>query len=359
MPVQLTEFAAEYPIEARFLILVAVACVLLLLVTFVFALATVWLRYRNVRKERRWERLEAAWQPRILAVLDGQEPPEHVWTAVDPADQLYFIDYLVRFAQRLRGEERKLLSRLADPYLDTVAAKVGRGDGERRARAVQTLSILDLDTYATVVIGALDDPSPLVAMVAARALAGEGQPAFAPHILKRLHRFEGWDTAFLASMLASMGPDVAPHLVAVLGDDGQPPRVRSIAADALRRLNHLPAADTAVRVLESASDTELLTACLGLIARVGRPENVKAVRGLIDHPQMPVRAAAATALGQLGGQQDLGLLLLSLDDASVWVAMHAARALRAAGAESMLRSTAMSQHPRAEVAREALEEGAQ
>jgi HEAT repeat protein len=79
---------------------------------------------------------------------------------------------------------------------------------------------------------------------------------------------------------------------------------------------------------------------------------------LIDHPQMPVRAAAATALGQLGGQQDMGLLLLALDDPSIWVSMHAARALRAAGGEAMLRSTARSQHRRAEVAREALEEGA-
>lgn len=358
MPGRLTEFAAEHPIEAQFLVLVAIACLALLLVTFIFAMATLWLRYRNVRKERRWERLEKAWQPRVLEVLDGQAPPEHLWTTVEPADQLYFIDYLVRFAQRLRGEERKLLSRLADPYLDVVAPKVGRGDAERRARAVQTLSILDLDRYATVVIGALDDPSPLVAMVAARALAGEERPAFAPHILGRLHRFEGWDTGFLASMLASMGPDVAPLIVDVLGDDTRPPRVRSIAADALKRLNHLPAADTAAGVLASASDVELLTATLRLIARVGRPENVAAVRGLIDHPQMPVRAAAATALGQLGSQQDLGLLLLALDDSSIWVSMHAARALRAAGAEAMLRSTALSKHPRADVAREALEEGA-
>lgn len=355
---RLTDLAAQYPLEARFLLAIAIACVALLLATFVFALVTLWLRYGNVRKARRWERLETAWQPLVLGVLDGQVTAEQVWAAVAPKDRLYFVAYLVRLAQRVRGEERTALSRLSRPFLGEVAGKVDRGDAERRARAVQTLAILDLDEYAATIIGALDDRSPLVAMVAARALASEEHAGFAPHILKRLHRFEGWETAFLASMLASMGSEVAPQIDAVLADDTRPARVRAIAADALRRLNYLQAADTAARVLETASDMELLTSTLRLIARVGRPEHGDAVRSLIDHPQMPVRAQAAAALGQLGTPQDVSLLLMALDDPSVWVAMHAARALRNVGAESMLRSTATSQHPRAEVAREALAEGA-
>ncbi len=352
----LTRLTTTYPLEARVLIVIAVACMVLVLLALLFGLATLWLRYRNVRKERRWARLEARWKPLVLEFLNGEVPPERVWVEVAYKDRLHFVRFLVLVARRLRGEERDVLGTLARPYLREVAGQLDTADAERRARAVQTLSMLGLDEYAATVIGALDDPSPLVAMVAARALSSERHPEFAAHVLKRLHRFTGWDTAFLSSMFASIGPEVAPHLLAVLRDQSREPSVRTVAADALRRLNHLAAGDAAAEVLRTASDTDLLAAALRLLARVGRPEHLPSVRGLIDHPRMPVRAEAATALGAIGSQQDIGLLQLAFDDPSIWVAMHAARALDEIGASSALVATARSRHPRAELAREALAE---
>jgi hypothetical protein len=72
--------------------------------------------------------------------------------------------------------------------------------------------MLGLPRYASTVVAALDDPSPLVAMVAARSLAQEESTEYAHAVLKRLHRFGGWNRRFLASMLASMGPRVADTL---------------------------------------------------------------------------------------------------------------------------------------------------
>ncbi len=344
------------PVHERVLIAIIAACLLLLGLTFLFALLTLVLRFRNVRRSRRWARLEAAWQGPVLDALTGGAPPGQVYGLVGPKERLYFVGYLVRFARRVRGDERQTLSRLAEPYLDLVARQIhGRRDAERRARAVQTLGLLAPERYAGTLLAALDDPSPLVAMVAARALCSQAHPEHAPPVLAHMDRFHNWDTAFLASMLADMGAPVAPGVVAALADDERPARVRTIAADALRRLNHLPAADVGAAVLATASDVDLLAATLRLLAHVGTAEHLPSVRRLIDHPAMAVRATAATALGRLGDRHDVGLLQLALDDPSIWVAMHAARAILAVGAASVLRATADSLHPRAAVAREALE----
>ena len=50
-------------------------------------------------------------------------------------------------------------------------------------------------------------------------------------------------------------------------------------------------------------------------------------RGAARYPDWRVRMAAARALGRIGSQRDLGLLLALLDDESWWVRYHAAQAI--------------------------------
>ncbi|MBI2191095.1 MAG: HEAT repeat domain-containing protein [Planctomycetes bacterium] len=347
-------WVTRFPMHERVMLLLVLGIALLLAFSAFFAVSTVVLRIRNDLKRKRWAKREARWQPILLDVLAGEREPDALWACVGAGDHLYFIDYLMRYARRLRGEERMVLSRLAGPYLKDVAKRLRRGDVEQRARAAETLGTLDLQTYAAEVVGALKDPSPLVAMVAARALARREHPQFVVAVLDQLHRFDNWSTSFLASMLAAVGPDASPHLRGMLPDRGVPVRVRVVAAETLARLHDVGAADGAARLLAEEGDRDLLAAALRLLGQVGRPVHVPPVRVLCASPDFVVRSCAVEILGQLGTPEDASLLGAAMDDPSLWVARHAARALQKIGGDGALEALAASNHPRAALAREVL-----
>jgi len=206
------------------------------------------------------------------------------------------------------------------------------------------------------VISALDDPSPLVAMVAARALAREETPEHAAEVLARLERFKGWDRRFLASMLAAMGPAVAGTLRWGLGDSTVEPWTRALLADASYLQRDLQAADVAARLLAETEDRELRASALRLLSGVGRPEHAPAVRDLCRSDDPVVRAQALRALGTVGGAVDVPLFIEAMGDAYPWAALHAARGAAASGGSDALEHLAASADPRAALARQILAE---
>lgn len=326
-----------------------------------FAMGTVFLagtalflRIRNDRKARRWAELERRWSATSLDVVGGAQKPTKLWALVPDRDRLRFIDFLLRFARRLVGPERRVVDDLAAPYLDLLLPQLADRRPERRARAVQTLSTLGRRRYAAHLERALDDPSPLVAMVAARALARRESPDFAMPILRRLHRFDTWRASFLSSMLAAIGPAVAQSLRQAFSDPTFQPRVRAVAADALRELNDYPSAEFAAHALEVETDRELLAAALGIIAHMGQPKHVEAVRRHVVSSEPIVRARAIQALGQVGTANDLATLTGALGDPSPWVALRAAEALRDSRALPSVSAIDQTNHPRAELIRQLL-----
>ncbi|HEU5218570.1 MAG TPA: HEAT repeat domain-containing protein, partial [Gemmatimonadales bacterium] len=208
--------------------------------------------------------------------------------------------------------------------------------------------------HVGVILRALDDPSPLVAMVAARALARTGSPEYAAGILSRMHRFHHWRPSFLASMLATMGPAVAPALRKALADSTYPPSVRSVAADALRELHDYQAADAGALVLEESADTNLIAATLNLMAHVGRAEHLPAVRRHATSKEPIVRARAIAALGHVGAPEDIPFIVGAFHDESSWVALRAGEALLEARAIDKLAALARLDLPRAPLARQLL-----
>ncbi len=338
------------------LLILAVVIAALVLLALAFAVYTFLLRLRNERRAVRWQRLEGAWQEPLLAALDDPEKIPEVQAAVGEKDRLHFVRFVLDYARRVRGRERAVLRELVQPYLGPIALRARSKHREIRTRAVQTLGTLGLPRFTDDVVAALDDPSPLVAMVAARALANEEHPQQARAVLRRLHRFEYWSRNFLASMLAAIGPEGAPALRETLTDTEEPAWVRATAADALRMLDDLEAGDAAAAVAETEGDMELLTASLRLLSVVGRPEHASIVRARCASPDPPVRSAALEALGMLGESEDTNRLLGAMADPSPWVAIHAARGLREAGATELLSDLAESDHPRAPLARQILTE---
>ncbi len=331
-----------------------------LLVVLAVALAgyTLLLRVRNDLGNRRWKRLSARWEEPVLNALLDPEAEGRVHAAVEPRHRLRFVRFALEYSRRLKGEEREVLRALALPYLGPIADRAVSPRVEVRIRAIQTLGTLGLPRYSSEVLTALDDPSPLVAMVAARSLCRVEYPEYAHAVLRRLARFEGWSPGFMSSMLAAVGSGAAPALREALADDGAEPSVRAVAADALRLLSDLESGDVAARVVGAEADPELVAAALRLLTVVGRPEHVSVIRACCASPDFSIRASALSALGTLALSEDRPRLLGAMSDPSPWVAIQAAKGLIAAGSRSLLQDLGDSDHPRALLARQILlEEG--
>jgi HEAT repeat protein len=300
-------------------------------------------RFRNNRTRAEWERRERLWEPILLRIFAGQATDEELHRAVPPADRLYLIDYLLRFAHRLSGDEHQTLERLAAPYLPEIAGRVSRRDPEFRARAIQTLAALGLDRYGPVVAEALDDPSELVAFVAARSLARPAAARFGPEVLAKLGRFHQWRPSFLASMVAQFGPEIGAVLRATLGDAREEPGVRVVAAEALKELHDLAAADVAATALADSDDSNLRVALLGLLMDVGHHRHLDRVRPFVTSSEPAIRARAYATIARIDGKTDLGTIRAALQDSSPWVAIRVIEALRSVGATEAL--LALADHP--------------
>lgn len=307
---------------------------LVVLVVFVWLVAVAFgasaflLRIHNLRKARFWRRLEAKWEAALPEVLSGASPAESLTRLVERGEELYYVDFLFRNARNLGRRERALLGGLAGPHLGRIADRIRNGDAERRGRAVQTVAVLAFDQHVPALVGALDDPSPLVAMTAARALAREDGARFGGEVMSRLARFQDWSPKFLTSMLAAMGPGGAPVLRQGLSDCLLPPGLRAVCADALGQLRDVAAAETAAEVADAEVEADVLAACLRLLRRVGGPGQLPTIRRLVRSSDDGVRAQAVGALGRVGTDDDVARLRDAQADPSPWVVMQAERALR-------------------------------
>ncbi len=320
------------------LLVLAWVLVGLVALTLSFALWATVLRVRNVRKAKRWDELEEKWEALLPEVMAGLTPDSVLRSRIRKAEQLYFVDFLYKTALRAGPGRREALPRFALPFLGPIVRRMEGGDAERRARAVQTVAVLDLDRNAARVLKALDDPSPLVSMIAARNLAASGRPDLVTAVMERLDRFQEWSPKFLISMLVSMGSESAVLIRAALSSPLLQPQVRAVCADALAQLGVGEALPEAIGVLSTETDADLLSAALRLVRAIGGASALESVRALSGSADFAVRAQAIATLGQLGNEEDLARLKVALRDPSPWVALHAARGLRAHGQLQYLRN---------------------
>jgi len=342
------------------LIALMIVVAVLFVGTVVLSVYAVVMRSVHLAQDRESRELTERWRDPVLSAVADPSLVPSVQQLVEEDDAIHFLGFIIEYARRVRGEERDVLRTLARPFLPGMVERAGSHRTEMRAWAVQTLGTLGLPDHADTVMAALDDASPLVAMVAARALARKDTPQYADAVLARLHRFTGWNRLFLASMLAAMGPAVSESLRNGLGDEGGAPATRAVMAEALRLQGDFLAGDVAAGVVQEAEDRELLASALRLLAAVGRPEHAEVVRPLCESDDVVVRAQALHALGSLGDEDDVATLVGAMADPDPWPALYAARGARDAGGKKALTRLIDSGDPSAALARQVLaEEGGQ
>jgi len=302
------------------------AVLVLVAVNLMFSGLVVLLRINNARRAERLEARKVVWYPRIIGLISDGSVPESLAALVEPQERSDVVEIAWEIARRLRGTDRSRVQEFAAPLLQTLIPDLKARRPETRARALQIVTSLGGSEYEDTTVRFLDDPSPLVSLVAARALS---QPRHAPQIgqvLDRLDRYQRWSQALTSSMLAEVGMEAAPAMRAHLDDDGRPTHARAAVARSLELLRDIEAASVAADQLEDA-DAELIAACLRLLFVVGTEAQAGAVRPLIDDDRFFVRSAAMIALGRLGSRDDATLIMGAIDPDSPWVAIRATQAL--------------------------------
>ena len=326
----------SYELTQGAMVALSVAVGVLFLLTLLLTAYSVVLRIAYERRERLWTRLVASWEAPVLAALTDPAAVEAVHATVPDRYRLYFVNFILDYSQRVRGDELETLRTLAEPYLEEIAKRARHRGAEVRLRSVQTLGALGLPRYESEVVAALDDPSRSVAIVALRALADARYSAHAQALLDHVGRFDGWEPSFLGSMLAEVGPVVSEALREGLADASRPAWLRTVFAIALRIQLEPRAADVAVAVLPDVDDLDLRIELLRLLREVGRPDHVSAVLPLTRSGEFAVRAYAMQVLGVIGDEAIVGTLRAGLDDPSPWVSARAAGALLAVGGKKLV-----------------------
>lgn len=313
------------------------------------------LHARNDAREERWRDLEARWENTLLDILAGEAGDSVKRIQVEEKHILYFLHYLLRFHKTLSGDERVIIRNLAAPFLHRVAPKLKSRHAEIRARAVITLGALGMTRHETEILDALDDASDLVAMQAAVALAGTGNPGYLPRILSRFGRYRDWSSGSLVAMLASSGPASIPILRRVFEDPARPSPERAIAALTLMELDDYTAEEAAIRICASEKDPALLAATLSLIGKIGGAQAIQWIRPHRLSKDPGVRLQALRAMGKLGDKGVWDELLASMTDECPQVRIEAGVGMRNAGAKALLAEIAKSGDSRSSMARHVLE----
>ncbi|MGV3526058.1 MAG: HEAT repeat domain-containing protein [Candidatus Sericytochromatia bacterium] len=327
----------------------------LLLCTVGLVMLTLHFHHTNARKAEFWKLRENKWEPLVTAVMAGQQTVREAHHLVSDTEQLYFVDFLMRYARRVTGRSLEKVRALAFPYLPALAQKAEQGDEEQRARAIWTLSLLGPDTYRPVIVRALNDEAPLVNMLAARSLADGHGIEYLPLVLERLERFRAWSPNYLTSMLVALAQP-APEKLREALTQSQPEWVKVLLLKALTELNDSQSLGTAAHLLSSAPEPEVLCAALQLVGKLGSSHYKKLVSTLCQHADFGVRLHAVKALHRLGNREDEALLRQCFEDPSQWIAREAALGLREMGALEVLEELAQSEHPRANLAKQMLQD---
>lgn len=292
-------------------------------VAVLMLMAIVLLRDRAQRREQVDAQARAYWTRRLEQALAGnpvplQEPARYPLGGLIEAWNALHESLPGSRARRLMPHGHLLgLVQACRSYLD--------GSYHDRAMALIALGHLrDKDTF-TELTPFLRDPSPIVSLCAARALAQIDPPQamalFVPLIVER----QDWVPGNVAQILGeNRDGSAARELSSALMHANADTAVRLVRF--LADLDSRQAAGVIRGLLTAPVDDHIISVCLQVVH--DRRDSAR-VRRLLDAPRWHVRMHAAVALGRIGKSSDCTHLEPLLADRVWWVRYRAAQAIAA------------------------------
>lgn len=279
------------------------------------------LRMRALRRERRDFREREHWTQVLKQELAGASPPVR---RLDARQAHGFIEAWNTVHESLPEADSRRLAALGE-RVGLVDAARRQLDGRYHDRAMVIIALGHLrdPQLFDELSGFLENPSPIVSLCAARALAQIDPPRamalFVPMIASR----EDWFPGSVARILTdNHDGSAARELSSVLmraNTDTAATLVRLLA-----RVAPAQAAGVVRQLLDAKVDDHVISVCLQLL---DDPQDRERARRFLDSPRWHVRMHAAAALGRMGDPGDRSLLEPLLSDSVWWVRYRTAQAL--------------------------------
>lgn len=338
--------------------------------TLSFVMGTLINRWRRARRLGRSSRLRDRFRPLLAGMLTGQieydrgrnalnavAGPGHkgileqlLLEAKPPPDRLPILRRLCEELGLVENWQRQLIigaggggHRDGNLRRFGIRGFAGRPGFLSRAIAAQNLGFIRHEPSWPLLVNALCDPHPEVAVVAARSLAAIGEPQSLPALVAHLHSvLLKPDTAVslrsIKAALIRFPLERAAVLLPLLEDSNG--RVRFAAVDIIREMADLRAAASSNLVLDSKTfepelaeiflgrlcsdeNLDVRARAAGVIAHMDDPRATPALLGLLEDAQWPVRLHAVRALAQSRYVREAGVIARRLTD-SHWRVREAA-----------------------------------
>lgn len=212
--------------------------------------------------------------------------------------------------------------------IDAAADDLKAKSSEDRARAVRELARFDIRWTQRYLLAALSDPTPAVRIAAGRVLGAHRITKAAPAVAAWLTEADvGLRTAAAEILGQLRTPTATPALIRALGDPEADVRTRAVAA--LGQIGDKTAVIPVIGRLEDEK-SEVRLAAVQALADLGDARAVVQMVGAFNDSSIEIRQLAITAVGKLGDDAAIPALMRLLRDRAVRAA--AATALGQLGA---------------------------
>ena len=91
------------------LVVLSGVIITLFAVTLIFSAYAIVLRFRHARRDRLWTALTNMWEEPVLAAIVDPERVDDVHEEVPEEYRLHFVNFILEYTRRVRGEERQTL----------------------------------------------------------------------------------------------------------------------------------------------------------------------------------------------------------------------------------------------------------
>ena len=297
---------------------------------------------RTHRQQRNAHR-RATLTPLVLALLDeddGADSRAGLITAPAVLD-----DVVLGLLPQLRGSDREVLQQVltARGVVDRAAADLGARAAWRRGRAATLLGSTGSRAHTAELTALLADRDPEVRCAAARALGKSGEPSAVTSLLEALSATRPLPAGVSGMAVLDLGTSALPALRTAL--DSGAPAAQSLAAELLGLHGDL-SASAALELLVRDRDrpVPVRRAAAGALGRIGSPSATDVLVRALGSPELT--ATAAQALGRIGDPFALPALVTGLAATEPETRAACANALAALGPDGRdaLMSAAAGRH---------------
>lgn len=309
----------------------------MLCIAILFTLLSFALHLRNEKKSQAWRYRENRWNPLLAKVYTQQSPPEMLWKAVQPDEELCFLDYLTQQVNSNSylwrwSEHYQKISVLSAPYLHHIHPHLEHPNAFKRARAVDTLGKLSPELHRPLLHKALADKDKQVAFVAFRSLIYHASQEDCHLLMAHYGQFSYFQPSYISLLLSHLPQHIAavPLISKVL----QHKHSQWERIVALQTLEHYPpmlehAGPLAALAMSKEEKDPLIKGLLLRLLLHWQADDVlkEVIMDFAGDEEDYLRAHAMFALGQYPFAHHQDLLELGLEDASRWVSLEAAQSL--------------------------------